>query len=173
MSDKSRTGVTARLFGERAMRRGSKVSSISLKALDLERPIREARVLRGLWGAAQGIRQLAREVQSRAAAIGPQTARPAPQPSHTLGHSLSHRLSHMTYGSPVSGPIVPPAREGHRRRFNEADKHQILEEAVQAGANLSETEGFGSKLVHRSMLTSPPSSTSLMSRSSEDFLTAP
>src|ERR1700694_5084124 len=37
--------------------------------------------------------------------------------SHTLGHSLSHRLSHMTYGSPVSGPIVPPAREGHRRRF--------------------------------------------------------
>jgi hypothetical protein len=38
----------------------------------------------------------------------------------------------MTYGSPVSGPIVPPAREGHRRRFNEADKHQILEEAVQA-----------------------------------------
>ena len=66
------------------------------------------------------------------------TALPAPQPSHTLGHSLSHRLSHMTYGSPVSGPIVPPAREGHRRRFNEADKHQILEEAVQAGANLSE-----------------------------------
>ena len=58
--------------------------------------------------------------------------------SQTLGHSLSHRLSHMTYGSPVSGPIVPPAREGHRRRFNEADKHQILEEAVQAGANLSE-----------------------------------
>jgi len=44
----------------------------------------------------------------------------------------------MTYGSPVSGPIVPPAREGHQRRFNEADKHQILEEAVQAGANLSE-----------------------------------
>jgi hypothetical protein len=58
--------------------------------------------------------------------------------SHTLGHSLSQRLSHMTYGSPVSGPIVPPVREGHRRRFNEADKRQILEEAVQAGANLSE-----------------------------------
>ena len=44
----------------------------------------------------------------------------------------------MTYGSPVSGPTVPPAREGHRPRFNEADKRQILEEAVQAGANLSE-----------------------------------
>ena len=37
----------------------------------------------------------------------------------------------------------------------------------------TELEGFGSKLVHRSMLTSPPSRTSLMSRSSEDFLTAP
>jgi Transposase len=44
----------------------------------------------------------------------------------------------MTCGSPVLGPIVPPAREGHRRRFNEADKRQILKEAVQAGANLSE-----------------------------------
>jgi transposase-like protein len=44
----------------------------------------------------------------------------------------------MTYGSPVSDPIVPPAREGHRRRFNEANKRQILDEAVQAGADLSE-----------------------------------
>jgi transposase-like protein len=44
----------------------------------------------------------------------------------------------MTCGSPLSGPIVKPAREGHRRRFNEADKRQILEEAVRAGANLSE-----------------------------------
>jgi hypothetical protein len=32
--------------------------------------------------------------------------------SHTVSHSVSHRLSHMTYGSPMSGPIVPPAREG-------------------------------------------------------------
>src|SRR5216684_4223569 len=44
----------------------------------------------------------------------------------------------MTCGSPVSGPIVPPAREGHRRRFDEADKRRILKEAVQAGVNLSE-----------------------------------
>jgi transposase-like protein len=44
----------------------------------------------------------------------------------------------MTYGSPVPGPIVPPAREGHRRRFNEADKYRIVEEASQAGASLSE-----------------------------------
>ena len=41
-----------------------------------------------------------------------------------LSHSLSHSLSHMTYGSPELelGSIVPPAREGHRRRFSEADK---------------------------------------------------
>jgi hypothetical protein len=76
MSDKlrSRAGVTARLFGERAMRRGSKVSSISLRALDLERPIREARVLRGLGDSTQGVRQLACEVQSRATAAGSQAA---------------------------------------------------------------------------------------------------
>src|ERR1700688_37693 len=32
-----------------------------------------------------------------------------------LSHTLSHSLSHMTYGSPMSGPIVPPAREGDPR----------------------------------------------------------
>jgi len=32
-----------------------------------------------------------------------------------LSHTLSHSLSHMTYGS--AEPIVPPAREGHRRKF--------------------------------------------------------
>ncbi len=37
--------------------------------------------------------------------------------SHTLSHGLSHSVSHMTYGSPEAGPIVPPARQGHRRRF--------------------------------------------------------
>ncbi len=44
----------------------------------------------------------------------------------------------MTYDSPAPGPIVPPARDGHRRRFNEADKRQIVEETVQPGASLSE-----------------------------------
>jgi hypothetical protein len=51
--------------------------------------------------------------------------------SHTISHSVSHSLSHMTNGSPVSGPIVPPAREGHRRQFSEGDKRRIVEEAVQ------------------------------------------
>jgi transposase-like protein len=33
---------------------------------------------------------------------------------------------------------VPPAREGHRRKFSEADKRRIVEETVQPGASLSE-----------------------------------
>jgi transposase-like protein len=44
----------------------------------------------------------------------------------------------MTYGSAASGPVIPPAREGHRRKFSETDKRQIVEEAVQPGASLSE-----------------------------------
>ena len=58
--------------------------------------------------------------------------------SHTFSHSLSHRLSHMTNDTPVEGPIVPPARDGHRRKFSEADKHQIVEETMRPGASLSE-----------------------------------
>jgi hypothetical protein len=38
-----------------------------------------------------------------------------------LSHNLSHSLSHMTYG--CAEPIVPPARQGHRRKFSEADSH--------------------------------------------------
>jgi hypothetical protein len=53
-----------------------------------------------------------------------------------LSHSVSHSLSHMTYG--CAEPIVPPAREGNRRKFSEADKSRIVEEAVQPGASLSE-----------------------------------
>jgi len=42
----------------------------------------------------------------------------------------------MTNGSPMSGPIVPPAREG--RQFSEEDKRRIVEEAAWPGASLSE-----------------------------------
>jgi hypothetical protein len=28
----------------------------------------------------------------------------------------------------LPGPIVPPARDGHRRMFSEADKRRIVEE---------------------------------------------
>jgi transposase-like protein len=36
------------------------------------------------------------------------------------------------------GPIVPRPREGHRRRFSEADKRRIVEEAARPGASVSE-----------------------------------
>jgi hypothetical protein len=59
--------------------------------------------------------------------------------SHTLSHPFSHTLSHGTYPSlrPES-PVVPPPRDGHRRRFNEADKRRILEEAARPGASVAE-----------------------------------
>jgi hypothetical protein len=58
--------------------------------------------------------------------------------SHTLSHSPSHTLSHVTYPSSWSeGPLVPPARDGHRRRFSEADKRRILEEAAEPNASLA------------------------------------
>ena len=56
--------------------------------------------------------------------------------SHSLSHTLSHSLSHMT-NDPLSRPIVPPAREGHRRAFSDEDKRRIVEEAAQPGASLS------------------------------------
>jgi hypothetical protein len=49
---------------------------------------------------------------------------------------LSHTLSHMTNDLP--DPIVPPAREGHRRTFSEADKRRIVEQTARPGASLSE-----------------------------------
>jgi Transposase len=55
--------------------------------------------------------------------------------SHALSHGLSHGFSHDL---PGSGPIVPPAREGHRRRFSEADKRQILREAMRPDSRFSE-----------------------------------
>jgi Transposase len=58
--------------------------------------------------------------------------------NHTLSHSLSHTLSHVTYPFWWSeGPVVPPARDGHRRRFSEADKRRILEEAAEPNASLA------------------------------------
>src|SRR6266446_6600107 len=51
--------------------------------------------------------------------------------SHALSQGLSHGPSHDLS---VSGPIVPPAREGRRRSFSEADKQQILQEAMRPDA---------------------------------------
>src|ERR1700680_3089551 len=53
---------------------------------------------------------------------------------HPLSHGLSHGLSHDL----PTGPNIPPAREGRRRRFSEADKQQILQEAMRPGARFCE-----------------------------------
>ena len=40
--------------------------------------------------------------------------------SHSLSHPLSHTSSHVTYPfSQSKRPVVPPPRDGHRRRFSE------------------------------------------------------
>jgi len=45
--------------------------------------------------------------------------------SHALSHGLSHRLSHDL------GPTIPPAREGCRRRFSEAEvMRKVLEDIM-------------------------------------------
>ena len=53
---------------------------------------------------------------------------------------VSHTLGHGTYPSSASprGPIVLPARAGHRRRFSEADRRHILAEAAKPGASVFE-----------------------------------
>jgi hypothetical protein len=59
--------------------------------------------------------------------------------SHLLSPQLSHPLSPVTYPSSwPEGPIVPRPREGHRRRFSEADKRRILAEAARPGASIAE-----------------------------------
>jgi hypothetical protein len=50
----------------------------------------------------------------------------------TLSHGLSHGLSHDL------GATIPPAREGRRRKFSEADKRQILEQATLPDACFAE-----------------------------------
>jgi Transposase len=56
--------------------------------------------------------------------------------SHRLSHTVGHSARHMT-NDELSRPIVPSAREGHRRAFSHGDKRRIVAEAAQPGANLS------------------------------------
>lgn len=59
--------------------------------------------------------------------------------SPPLSPHLSPPLSHLGYPSLLSGgPIVPRPREGHRRRFSEADKRRIVDEAAQGGIGIAE-----------------------------------
>jgi hypothetical protein len=55
-----------------------------------------------------------------------------------LSHRLSHSLSHVTYGAPEPALTIPPARDGHRRSFNDVDKCRIVNEAGAPGASFSE-----------------------------------
>lgn len=58
--------------------------------------------------------------------------------SHRLSHSPSHGLSHMTNEPVALAPIVPPPRDGRRRKFTVDDKRRILAEADRPGTNTSE-----------------------------------
>ena len=59
----------------------------------------------------------------------------SPQPSPPF----SPPLNPGTYPSSCSAsPIVARPREGHRRRFSEADKRQILDQAAQDGTSAAE-----------------------------------
>ena len=73
--------------------------------------------------------------------------------SHSLSHTVSHSVNHGAYpSSQPHGPAVPRPREGHRRRFGEADKHHILEEAARPGTSVSEVArryGIGRRLLCR------------------------
>lgn len=70
---------------------------------------------------------------------------------HRLSHTLSHSLSHMT-NDELSRPIVPSARDGHRRAFSNDDKRRIVAEAAQPGASLSAVArcyGIAARLLFR------------------------
>jgi len=59
----------------------------------------------------------------------------------------------VTYpSSRLASPIVPRPREGHRRRFSDADKHRILEEAARSGTSAAEVArryGIAGRLLRR------------------------
>lgn len=59
--------------------------------------------------------------------------------SPPLSPPVSPILSPVTYPlSRLAGPIVPRPRVGHRRRFSDADKQWILEEAARPDASAAE-----------------------------------
>jgi len=60
----------------------------------------------------------------------------SPPLSPPVSPPLSPPFSPGSYpSSPPSAPVVPRPREGHRRRFRNADKRRILDEAAQPGAS--------------------------------------
>src|SRR5215469_501370 len=73
--------------------------------------------------------------------------------SPPLSPLLGPPLSPGPYpSSPAASPIVPRAREGHRRRFRDADKQGILEEAARPGASAAQVArryGIAQRLLRR------------------------
>ena len=65
---------------------------------------------------------------------------------------LSPPVSPRAYPFSSVSPIVPRPREGHRRRFSEADKRWILEQAGQDGtsaADVARRYGIDSRVLRR------------------------
>jgi hypothetical protein len=77
----------------------------------------------------------------------------SPPLSPPVSPPLSPPFSQVTYpSSPMTSPIVPRPREGHRRRFSDADKQRILEEAAQADASAAQVArryGIAQRLLRR------------------------
>jgi transposase len=63
----------------------------------------------------------------------------SPPLSPPVSPPLSPPFSQVIYpSSPLAGPIVPRPREGHRRRFSDADKQRILEGAALPGTSAAQ-----------------------------------
>ncbi|MBZ0211069.1 MAG: transposase [Hyphomicrobium sp.] len=93
--------------------------------------------------------------------------------------TLSPPLSPMAYPSSSQGrPIVARPREGHRRRFSEADKRRIVEEALRPGAGIAEMArcyGIDRRVLRRwkQELAATPASTFVTVRITDDTLSGP
>jgi hypothetical protein len=114
-------------------------------------------VLRGGGDPAQGSREFASQFKAEPQPPERKLLYRRRRLSHPLSPPVSHPLSHpsraVTYpSSRLEGSIVPRPREGHRRRFSEADKRRILEEAAQPGAGIAEMArrcGFDRRVLRR------------------------
>ena len=77
----------------------------------------------------------------------------SPSLSPPLSPPLRPPFSQVTYPSwSLTRPIVPRPREGHRRRFSDADKQRIVDEAVRLGASAAEVGrhyGIAPRLLRR------------------------
>lgn len=77
----------------------------------------------------------------------------SPPLSPPVSPPLNPPFSPVSYpSSPLAGPIVPRPREGHRRRFSEADKQRIVEEAALPGtsaAQVARRYGIAQRLLRR------------------------